>query len=400
MSYKSKKESSFSPRRECYSSSFHQNNPKPSKNIVEDNQYSHLFYKRKLEMLNSNINKPPLHTKSLNEDIDNEKKEKQEKNNKYEKNIKNIEKHQNFDEYENSYKNDKNRKNDKEELFFEEYSFDKKHKRIGSYDLNDEKKNQYDFLKKKTQMILEDLNKMKGKSARYNEKSPKNTYKFQKMSEIIEKTHKNDKNQDFLEKTQKNKKNREIIESFEKNPKNDEIQEKTQKISKNCHIYKDLLQKYKPRAQTAIDEKYENSRNFTKIASDSSESEILEPDAKENLSNYSNLTKNMEKQRKITSFDEKSRKNEDWMSGGNKNKRDIEMLSNIHEKDLEIIELKNNITKFEMEAKTTLKTLKKMTAMIEKYKIEVGKLIQDKGLKEKEIEYLKVFYSNLKKRKK
>ena len=75
----------------------------------------------------------------------------------------------------------------------------------------------------------------------------------------------------------------------------------------------------------------------------------------------------------------------------NRNKRDIEVLSNYHEKDMEIIELRNKISKYEIEAKSVDASLNKLFATIEKYKQEIGKLQQERGLKDKEIEYMKVF---------
>ena len=90
-------------RTKTYSSSFHN----------KEDSYSHLFYPKKpLET------KPPLHTKSVHEDLE-----------------------------EKSFKHFK-------------ASDNKKHKKnTSSFDFEEEKK--YDYLKQKTQMILNDLNQMK-----------------------------------------------------------------------------------------------------------------------------------------------------------------------------------------------------------------------------------------------
>lgn len=214
----------------------------------------------------------------------------------------------------------------------------------------DEERN-YEYLKQKTQMILNDLNKLKGtKTTRpkegQNEKNSRGIESNTRQFEPQNKRH------------------------FE--PQNTKLTE-FQKIRQNELQNSRLSESQKTRPidtqKTRI-----NDQQFTRkstIKREESEESSSSVESKENRSIYSNLKKSGQKDL-------------------NRNKRDIEVLSNYHEKDMEIIELRNKISKYEIEAKSVDASLNKLSATIEKHKQEIGKLQQERGLKDKEIEYLKV----------
>lgn len=270
-------------RTKTYSSSFHNKG---------DDPYSHLFYPKKSSQ--DQNQKPPLHLKSVNEDLD---------------------------------RSQKSRKPN--------------HRKNPSSCDFDEERN-YEYLKQKTQMILNDLNKLKGtKTTRPKEGQ-------------------NDRNPREIDSN---------IRQFE--PRN-KSQFEPQKHRQNELLNSRLSESQKTRPidsqKTRInDQQYTRKSTIKREESDDSSS----MESKENRSIYSNMKKSGQKDL-------------------NRNKRDIEVLSNYHEKDMEIIELRNKISKYEIEAKSVDASLNKLSATIEKYKQEIGKLQQERGLKDKEIEYLKV----------
>ena len=214
----------------------------------------------------------------------------------------------------------------------------------------DEERN-YEYLKQKTQMILNDLNKLKGtKTTRPKEgQNEKNSRGMESNTRQLEPKDKRlfEPQNTKLSEFQKNRQN-ELQNSRLSDP------QKTRPIDTN-----------KTRVN---DQQY--TRKSTIKREESDESSSLE--SKENRLIYSNMKKSGQKDL-------------------NRNKRDIEVLSNYHEKDMEIIELRNKISKYEIEAKSVDASLNKLSATIEKYKQEIGKLQQERGLKDKEIEYMKVF---------
>lgn len=297
----------------------------------KDDQYIHLFYKKKGE------NKPPLHAKSFNEDFE-------------EKTIK------------NKKKDESNEKN--------------LHKKnSSSFDYRDStahpKKNEYDFLKKKTQMILNDLHRMKSKSNHikteiYEDSSAKIKNKVKNYKDD---SHKNNKTINFSSPEKD-----ELSHTFQKAHRlkrnNDEIQSNAP------------LNEFQTKKQALLEKTNDFKFKKRNESVSSSEEKIME--TKENRSFYSNMTGNY-KEPKVNNV---LSTHDNW----SKNKKDIEMLSSIHEKDLEIIELKNRITKFEIESKSYESTTNRLNATNEKYKQEISKLQQEKILKDKEIEYLKVCF--------
>ncbi len=262
--------------RDTYSGSFHNKSERPVQSQNPD-ILSHLFYQKTLQK------KPPLHTKSVNEEF-------------YDKSEKIVKKNQQISE-------------------ISDFSFEKKrisHTKNSSYDFlgkTTQNNDKYDFLKQKTQMILNDLYKIKGKN-----------------SEIASKPDNNKENTINMRKF-KRKTESENTDKFFENP---------EKSGENSDI-----------------------------------------DSKENQSFFSNIRKNSGKSKENP---------EKWISEKTKEKHNIEVLSHFHEKDLEIIDLKNKLTKNEI-------SMRKNVDSLEKNKAEIEKLHKEKAMKDKEIDYLKVFLS-------
>ena len=72
------------------------------------------------------------------------------------------------------------------------------------------------------------------------------------------------------------------------------------------------------------------------------------------------------------------------------NQTEVEVLSVMHEKDLEILDLKNHILKYELEFKQMKDELKQKNENLKNKENYLEKLKQEKESNEKEIEYLKV----------
>lgn len=310
-----------------------QQNYETNNSSEKSDPYLHLFYKRKTAE-----NKPPLHTKSFNEDFEEKTiktKLKEQKSNKkiHKKNISSCE----FDENPPLHK-----------------------------------KTEYDYLKQKTQSILNDLHRIKSKS---------NHSKNEKTEDFCKNSEKSPYCKYENLKSHANNNVKTVISS-----ENDELK---YKLKKAHRLKDDILANNKEKQKK---ESKKSQFNDLKESYSSSEFDSFDH-SKENHSFYSNFRPKL--QENINGNQCNTLKTHgDW----NKNKKDIEMLSNIHEKDLEIIELKNKITKYEIEAKSLEGSFNKILSMNEKYKQEIVKLQQEKNLKDKEIEYIKVILYNSKRK--
>lgn len=284
--------------------------------------HNHLFNPYKPEV------KPPLHTKSLaNEDYFDEK-------SRFSKDP--IFHHKKMNSFSNEFENKK--KNEKLQTA------------------------QFDFLNQKTQKILDDLNRIKGKQKeKTNILTCQDEYKtdyFGKklIKEAIEEKYKKKKpGKEF---------NREELKLYEKKP----IMEIRNPIKDNYYKEMNFEENFKKI----------NTKNPRK---DSNNESLSFDETKENRSFNSNSNKGKKQhclQKEKESFDNVNKK-----EGWNKNKKDIEILSHLHEKDIEILELRNNMTKNEIENKG-------YEASLRKYKKELARLQQENELNIKEIDYLKV----------
>ena len=106
------------------------------------------------------------------------------------------------------------------------------------------------------------------------------------------------------------------------------------------------------------------------------------------------------KLRNVLSTTKNSRRKEESSNAGFKtdkpynaygNQTEVEVLSVMHEKDLEILDLKNHILKYELEFKQIKDELKQKNEALKTKENAVEKLRQERDNFEKEIEYLKVF---------